>query len=113
MAKHWRDKWLQADLDLLVSKREVEKKTFVAIAVEMQRPEGSCWRRYVQIVAARGQIVVSRQKPRHIPLHEQMGIATYIHMQAILCDPNGIRGNKQVQNNAHWYRMPITLAKIG
>ena len=47
------------------------------------------------------------------PLHRKLGIETYIHHQAILCDPNGIRGNKSLQTNAHWYRMPVTLAKIG
>jgi hypothetical protein len=112
--RHWRDKWSAADLAILVCKRETEKKRFVQIAIEMERPEGSCWRRYTQIVAARepAPSIAPEQKPRRIPFHRQMVIETYTHMQAILCDPNGIRGNKQVSNNAHWYRMPITLAKV-
>lgn len=46
------------------------------------------------------------------PLHRKLGIETYVHMQAILGDPNGVRGNKRNQTFAHWYRYPVTLAKV-
>lgn len=113
-----RDLWSQADLDLLVHKREVENKKFIDIAAEMGRPEGSCWRRYTQIVAARDPApsIVPEPKPRRIPFHEEMGIKTYTHMQAILCSPYDGRlgqGVKSQPVNSHWYRYPITLAKIG
>jgi hypothetical protein len=112
--RHWRDKWEQSDLDLLTHKREVEKKTFIAIAEEMQRPEGSCWRRYTQIVAARepAPSIIPADRPRRLSFHEQMGIKTYTHMQAILFDPAGRLGNSR-REFGHSYRMPITLAKIG
>jgi len=44
------------------------------------------------------------------PLHEQLGIQTYTHMQVILRD--SMPGRKQVNSSAHWYRMPVTLPKI-
>jgi hypothetical protein len=109
-----RDLWPQADLDLLVQKREVEKRKFVDIAAEMGRPEGSCWRRYTQIVAARepAPSIIPEPRPRRLSFHEQMGIKTYVHMQAILFDPAGILGNKRLRTDLHTYRMPITLAKV-
>jgi hypothetical protein len=109
-----RDLWSQADLDLLVHKREVENKTYIEIAAEMSRPEGSCWRRYTQIVAAREPVpsIVPEPRPRRIPFHRQMGIETYTHMQAVLWDPAGRLGNKRRLTDLHTYRMPITLSKV-
>jgi hypothetical protein len=109
-----RDLWSQADLDLLVHKREVEKRKFIDIAEDMGRPEGSCWRRYVQIVAARAPApsIVPEPRPRRIPFHQQLGIETYTHMQAILFDPAGRLGNSRLETSAHSYRMPITLSKV-
>lgn len=113
-----RDLWTQADLDLLVHKREVEKKTFSDIAQDMGRPEGSCWRRYVQIAKARepAPSIVPAQRPRRIPFHREMGIETYVHHQAVLHSPfDGRRsaGWMKVQPvYAHWYRVPVTLAKV-
>lgn len=109
-----RDLWSQSDLDMLVHKREVEKKTFVEIAQEMERPEGSCWRRYTQIVTARDPApsIVPEPKPRRLSFHQQLGIKTYTHMQAVLWDPAGRLGNKRRMTDLHTYRMPITLAKV-
>lgn len=47
-------------------------------------------------------------------LHVELGIKTFTHMQAVLHAPGGrfSRGIKGEQVNAHWYRMPITLAKV-
>lgn len=110
----WIDKWSPDDLKQLVYKREVERKSFAAIAVEMNQNEGSCGRRYREILAAR--VPEETPQPRGgrqpVPVHKELGIDTYTHLQAILCDPNGVRGVKQSQTNAHWYRMPITLAKV-
>lgn len=108
---NWKDKWPSADLEALVFKREVEKKTFGQIADELNQHENSCARRYRQIVAARepAPSIVPEPKPQCVPLHRQMGIETYTHMQAILSDPNGLRGKR---NFPHWYRMPVTLAKV-
>lgn len=109
-----KDLWSQDDLDLLVRKREAEKKTFIAIAKEMGRPEGSCWRRYVQIVAARepAPSIIPEPKPRRIPFHRQLGIETFTHMQAVLWDPAGRLGNKRRLADLHTYRMPISLARV-
>lgn len=113
-----RDLWSQADLDLLVHKREVEKKKYPEIAQEMGRPEGSCWRRYTQIVAAREpapSIVPETKHRRGVPFHRQLGIETYTHMQAVLCSPYDGRlgqGVKSQPVNSHWYRYPITLPKV-
>jgi hypothetical protein len=109
-----RDLWSQADIDVLVQKREVEKKKFSEIALEMGRPEGSCWRRYTQIVAARepAPSIVPEPRPRRVPFHRQLGIETYTHMQAVLWDPAGRLGNKRRMTDLHTYRMPITLAKV-
>jgi len=110
---NWLDKWSADDLKQLVHKREVERKSFAAIAVEMNQNEGSCGRRYREIVAARP---AEERKPRAgrrpVPVHQELGIETYTHMQAILCDPSGTWGNKKRPAFAHWYRMPITLAKV-
>lgn len=43
-------------------------------------------------------------------LHQELGIQTYVHMQAVLHVPLG--GFQREQVNAHWFRMPITLAKV-
>lgn len=110
-----RDLWSQADLDLLVHKREVEKKKYPVIAQEMGRPEGSCWRRYMQIAAARDPAPSIVPEPKHrrgVPFHQQLGIETYTHMQAVLWDPAGRLGNKRRMADLHTYRMPITLAKV-
>lgn len=108
-----KDLWTQADLDLLVKKREIENKKFIDIALEMNRPEGSCWRRYTQIAAAREPAPSIVPEPRQrIPFHRQMGIETYVHLQAVLWDPAGRLGNKRRQADLHTYRMPITLAKV-
>ena len=46
------------------------------------------------------------------PLHRRLGIETYVHNQAVLCNPYEFRGGHR-QMNAHWYRYPVTLAKVG
>jgi len=115
---NWLDKWSADDLKQLVHKREVERKSFAAIAVEMNQNEGSCGRRYRQIVALRepDEMPKPRSGRRPVPLHEELGIETYTHMQALLFSPHDGRfgmGIKSQPMNAHWYRYPITLAKIG
>lgn len=108
-----RDLWTKEDLDMLVHKRDVEKKKFILIAAEMGRPEGSCWRRYVQIAGRRPRPATPRRvKPEHVPVHRELGIETFVHMQAVLFDPAGILGNKRRSGDLHTYRMPITLAKV-
>ena len=113
----WVDKWSPDDLKQLVYKREVEGKSFAAIAVEMGQNEGSCGRRYREIVAARPPEEPKPQpRRRSRPLYEELGIKTYTHMQALLFSPHDGRfgvGIKSQPMNAHWYRYPITLAKIG
>lgn len=116
---NWIDKWSPDDLRQLVYKREVEKKSFAAIAVEMGQNEGSCGRRYREIVAAREpeeERPAPRPGRRPALLHEELGIETYTHMQALLFSPHDGRfgvGIKSQSMNSHWYRYPITLAKIG
>ncbi len=115
---NWVDGWSQADLDRLVTLREVEKKKFREIAAEMNRPEGTCFHRYTKIVRARepSPSIVPEEKPRRVPLHEQLGIKTYVHMQAILHGPfDGRRAGGALKGNyiqSHWYRVPVTLAKV-
>lgn len=110
---NWIDKWSQDDLKQLVHKREVERKSFAAIAVEMGQNEGSCGRRYREILAAR---VLEEPKPkparRSTPLHVELGIETYVHQQAVLGEPGGLWGNKRSQSFSHWYRYPVTLPKV-
>lgn len=107
------DGWSQADLEELVYKREIERKCFRVIGDEMKRPLKTCYDRYVKVLRIRpAPPIVPDVKPRLVPLHEELGIETFVHRQAILCDPNGIRGNKSLQSGSHWYRMEITLAKV-
>jgi hypothetical protein len=110
---NWIDKWPPDDLKQLVHKREVEKKSFAAIAVEMGQNEGSCGRRYREIVAARLPDEIKPQpRRRFAPLHVELGIETYVHQQAVLGEPGGLWGNKRNQSFSHWYRYPVTLAKV-
>lgn len=46
------------------------------------------------------------------PLHRRLGIETYVHRQAILCDPNGRHGNSRENTNDHTYRVNVTLSKV-
>lgn len=46
------------------------------------------------------------------PLHRRLGIETYVHLQAILTDPNGRRGNSRENTNDHLYRVKVTLPRI-
>ena len=47
------------------------------------------------------------------PLHRRLGIETFVHMQAVLFDTNGRWNNSPDRNTfAHWYRVPVTLAKV-
>jgi hypothetical protein len=114
----WVDKWSLEDLKQLVYKREVEKKSFPAIAIELGQNEGSCGRRYREIVALRKPEEEPQPRPgrRPTPLHEELGIETYVHQQAILHSPfDGRRsaGWMKVQPvYAHWYRVPVTLARV-
>ncbi|WP_441235638.1 hypothetical protein [Bradyrhizobium sp. 930_D9_N1_4] len=115
---HWRDQWSADDLKQLVHKREVEGKSYPEIAVEMSRNMGSVGRRYRELVAARPQIEEPKPRSGRRPalLHEELGIETYTHMQAILFSPHDGRFGKGIKSqpmNSHWYRYPITLAKIG
>jgi len=113
----WVDTFSQVDLDLLVHKREIERKQFPAIGLEMNRPWKTCFDRYTKIVRLRekeeGTTIVPSQPVRN-SLLEDFGIKTFTHMQAILHSPGGkySRGIKGEQVNAHWYRMPVTLAKV-
>jgi len=113
----WIDKWSPDDLKQLVHKREVERKSFAAIAIEMGQNEGSCGRRYREIVAARPPEEEVKPRRRRVPLlHVELGIETYTHMQALLFSPHDGRFGKGIKSqpmNSHWYRYPITLAKIG
>jgi hypothetical protein len=113
---NWVDKWSLEDLKQLVFKREVERKSFPAIAVELGKNEGSCGRRYREIVALREpEEPKPRPGRRPTPLHEELGIKTYTHMQALLFSPHDGRfgtGIKSQPMNAHWYRYPITLPKV-
>lgn len=117
---NWVDKWSLEDLKQLVHKREVERKSFAAIAVEMGQNEASCGRRYREILARRE--MKAAEGPSEppsasaAPVHKCLGIETFVHMQAILCSPYDGRfgqGIKSQSMNAHWYRYPITLAKVG
>jgi hypothetical protein len=115
----WVDKWSLEDLKQLVFKREVERKSFAAIAVELGQNEGSCGRRYREIIALREDQPLSApaetEKSARRAVHKSLGIETFVHMQAILCSPYDGRfgqGNKSQSMNAHWYRYPITLAKV-
>ena len=115
---NWIDKWSPDDLKQLVYKREVEKKSFAAIAIEMGQNEASCGRRYREIVASRVPEEAPKPRPsRARPLHVELGIKTYVHRQAVLHSPfDGRRSAgwlKVQQVYAHWYRVPITLARIG
>jgi hypothetical protein len=58
------------------------------------------------------QIVEPVRKPRGIPLHQELGILTHIHRQAILVDTrNGMWDElAQVWSHSHLYRESITLA---
>lgn len=114
----WIDKWSPEDLKQLIYKREIEGKSFAAIAVELGQNEGSCGRRYRQLVALREPELTPKPRPGRRPpsLHEELGIETYTHMQALLFSPHDGRfgvGIKSQPMNAHWYRYPITLAKVG
>jgi len=113
---NWIDKWSPADLLALVHKRDIEKKTFPQIGIELGQHEASCARRYHQIVALRTPKEL-RPAPRpRVPLHRQLGIETYVHLQAILHPPfDGRRSGSWLKGQpvyAHWYRMPITLPKV-
>jgi hypothetical protein len=51
------------------------------------------------------------------PLHRRLGIETYTHMQAVLFHP--FDGHKAPPRwllrhpvFSHWYRVPVTLAKV-
>lgn len=114
----WVDTWSEADLETLVSKREIGRKTYKEIAAEMNRPWQTVYDRYVKIVKARPPAESAVEAPSVVPLlreipplHKELGIETYVHMQAVLHTPVG-GWPKREQVNAHWYRMPITLAKV-
>ncbi len=112
----WVDTWSDADLETLVNKREIERRTYKEIAAEMNRPWQTVYDRYVKIVKARpaaaleapSVVPLLREIP---PLHKELGIETYVHMQAVLHTPVG-GGMHREQVSAHWFRMPITLAKV-
>lgn len=114
----WVDTFSQADLDLLVHKREVERKQFPTIGLEMNRPWKTCFDRYTKIVRLRERdediTIVPAIVAGPPSLHSELGIETFTHMQAVLHSPGGkySRGIKGEQVNAHWYRMPVTLAKV-
>lgn len=109
---NWIDKWSSADLERLVYLREIEKKTYPEIEDIMGFPEASCARRYRQIVAGRPPEEKPKRRPYRVPEHVKLGIDTYTHLQAILFDSNGIWGNKRDRSFQHWYRVPVTLAKV-
>ena len=107
---HWKDGWSQEDLDTLVFKRETERKKWKVIAAEMNRPLKTCYDRYGKVLRLRpAPSIVPEEKPRSIRLHEELGIQTYVHRQAILSDPNGVWGS---HSSNHWYRVNITLPKV-
>lgn len=111
----WVDTFTQADLDLIVFKREVERKQFPLIGREMNRHWKTCFHRYTRIVKQRIEpAIVPKVRTRRPTLSQELGIETYVHLQAVLHSPGGrySRGIRGEQVNAHWYRMPITLAKV-
>lgn len=110
--RHLSDTWTEPDLETLVHKREVEKKRWAVIASEMNRPLATCFHRYNAIRLARAPSIVPQPRPGPRPLHEQLGIRTFVHRQAILCDPNGRYGNSRENTNDHTYRVNVTLAKV-
>lgn len=49
------------------------------------------------------------------PLHRRLGIETFVHLQAVLFDPQAQgfgQGRNWAGTDQHWYRYPITLARI-
>jgi hypothetical protein len=94
--------WSAEDLARLVASRESGKR-WADVATELNRPLPSCFDRYSRIVRERGPVatpVPSLPKFKATPLHQELGIETYVHMQAIACDPRGRPF------------MPVTLAKV-
>lgn len=111
---NWIDGWSQDDLDSVVYKREVERKKWHIIATEMGRPLKTCYDRYGKVLRLRPApvFVEPAPKPKPLSLHEELGIQTYVHRQAILCDPNGVHGSRSTKCGFHWFRVEITLAKV-
>lgn len=111
---HASDTWSDDDLDLLVFKRGKERKKWSVIASEMNRPLGTCFHRYNKIMqeSEPAPSIVPEPKPRKLSLHEELGIKTFVHRQAILFDPHGSKGRNWERTDAHWYRYNVTLARI-
>lgn len=119
----WVDTWPPADLDTLVYKREIERKKWGVIASEMSRPLGTCFHRYTKIARARDPEIVAQPEQRKQSLHEELRIETFVHRQAVLCEPDGGRGRKgeygsgydpinRCWSNNHLFRASVTLAKV-
>lgn len=93
-------KWSEQDLALLVQKRQSGQR-WKQIAEEMKRPLPSCFDRYSKIVRSqRMETSIVHESPVNLPFHQQLGIKTYVHLQAMACDPRGRAF------------MPVTLARI-
>lgn len=107
--------WSEADLELLVEKREIEGKKWHVIAAEMSRPLGTCSDRYYRIVRAREPAPSIIPEPRKPSLHEEMGIETQVYRVPVLDDPRLGRRYDQIGcawSHQHRYRESITLAKV-
>lgn len=109
---NWIDQWSVADLAVLVEKREVDRKKFAEIGLEMGRGMKSCHRRYTKLVRERPAPVIVAPEPAPKPLsfHAALGIQTYEHHQATTDYCSGfVRGEYFAP---HCYRERITLAKV-
>lgn len=56
----------------------------------------------------------AKREERRRSLHRLLGIKTYVHHQAVLFDPlaQGGRGRNWARTDQHWYRYPVTLARV-
>jgi hypothetical protein len=94
----------EAEADL-IHRRDVLRQKWPDIAHGMGKSLRNIERRYHEMKAA-------EPKPRRAPLHEELGIATHVHRQAIL---DGYRKGMwdhqtDVGSHNHLYRESITLA---
>lgn len=94
----------EADADL-IRRRTVLHQKWHDIAFIMKKSRRNVVRRYGQIVEP------VRRGPRRQPLHEELGILTHVHRQAILSDRVGQWDEvTEVWSFNHLFRESITLA---
>jgi hypothetical protein len=112
----WADTWTAKDLEDLAFKRDVERKRWDVIAVEMSRPRSSCFRRWTQMrsVAIPVDIVAPPIVSRG--LHAELGIETTVTRVAVLGGPfrnvPSWDAMTRVSSDHHLYRASVTLPKV-